>query len=275
MSQHLKLSENPRRLLMEVILRLILIALFIWTDDMEPFHRKLQPEELWLYRFPKGQNYYPTKYLWITVIGLSAVVIGGFYLLRRDLEDFIHAALGAMLAFGLCGVVTNCIKLAVGRPRPDFLQRCFPKEERKRLSSLFINISDCTGKKNVINGGLKSFPSGHSSHSMSNLGYLGFYVAGKLRVFSTKGQGSAWHMLAVVALFLWPTMIAISRTADYHHHWQDVSVGLILGFAVAYFTYFQFYPPLNHINSHQPYSNHRDRHHDIEIGSHPLPFKIV
>ena len=49
-------------------------------------------------------------------------------------------------------------------------------------------------------------------------------------------------------------LVAISRTMDYRHHWQDVLTGSFLGLIVAYFSYRQYYPPLNSDVSHIPYS---------------------
>ena len=48
-------------------------------------------------------------------------------------------------------------------------------------------------------------------------------------------------------------LVAISRTMDYRHHWQDVLTGSALGLVVAYFGYRQYYPPLNSQISHMPY----------------------
>jgi hypothetical protein len=41
---------------------------------------------------------------------------------------------------------------------------------------------------------------------------------------------------------------------DYRHHWQDISVGLTVGFVTAYFSYRQYYPSLDHPLSHFPYA---------------------
>lgn len=45
-------------------------------------------------------------------------------------------------------------------------------------------------------------------------------------------------------------MVAVSRTADNRHHWQDVTVGSILGLAIAYVAYRAYYPHLSHEMSH-------------------------
>jgi hypothetical protein len=40
---------------------------------------------------------------------------------------------------------------------------------------------------------------------------------------------------------------------DYRHHWQDVLVGGLLGFFIAYFSYRLYYPPLQAKFSHRPH----------------------
>lgn len=49
-------------------------------------------------------------------------------------------------------------------------------------------------------------------------------------------------------------LVAISRTVDYRHHWQDVTVGAILGTGLAIFAYHQYYPPLWSDASDEPFA---------------------
>lgn len=230
----------------EVGLRIFLAIFFYISDDVPGFRRKIQPEEYWLYQYPRTPSYYPSRYLWRTVYGAPIVVIGLVYLWKKDITDVKQAFLGVVLSVFLTASVTNCVKLGVGRPRPDFIARCFPDGK-------FNDAFQCTGAEDDVAQGYKSFPSGHSSFAFSSLGYLALYLAGKLQCFSRRGRGQTWRVTCVIGLLVWGVMIAVSRTADYHHHWQDVSVGAVLGMGIAYMCYRQYYPAINKLNSDMPY----------------------
>jgi diacylglycerol diphosphate phosphatase/phosphatidate phosphatase len=102
--------------------------------------------------------------------------------------------------------------------------------------------------------------------SFAGLGFLALYLAGKLHLFDRRGHAAkAWLSLAPYAA---ATLIAISRTMDYRHHWHDVVVGALLGTVVSYFTYRQYYPSLTSELSHRPYSP-RIRREDQDAGILP------
>lgn len=99
----------------------------------------------------------------------------------------------------------------------------------------------CDGVASVIKEGHKSFPSGHSSWSFAGLGFLSWYVAGKVKAFDRRGHVA--KLCVVLLPLLLAAMVAVSRVDDYWHHWQDVFAGGILGLVVASFCYLQFFPP--------------------------------
>jgi diacylglycerol diphosphate phosphatase/phosphatidate phosphatase len=198
------------------------------------------------------ESYFTTLNLFYMVAFLPTAAILLSFMFTRDLEDSLVAFLVFTLSTCLTGVITNIIKLSVGRHRPDFIFRCWPDGvvPEDALSSSDLQ---CTGHPDVIKEGRKSFPSGHSSFSFATWGFLFFYLSGKLGTFRCGSRpASAWRLLVSVSLLLVPTVLAISRTADYHHHWQDVTVGSLLGFAVVWMVYRQYYPPLSSTSSNLP-----------------------
>lgn len=64
-------------------------------------------------------------------------------------------------------------------------------------------------------------------------------------------------MLALAPL-LGAALIAISRCEDYRHDVYDVSVGSVLGMAVAHYTYRRYYPALRSKGCATPYPNPAD-----------------
>ncbi|EDR07733.1 uncharacterized protein LACBIDRAFT_235655 [Laccaria bicolor S238N-H82] len=166
-----------------------------------------------------------------------------------------------ILGLALTGAVTQFTKITVGRPRPGtsissfpyIIARCLPPQNATDPIFGLSTDAICTNTDvAIMRDGFRSFPSGHSSLSFAGLGFLSFYLAGKLHLFDKRGHaGKAWLSLTP---FAGAALVAISRTMDYRHHWHDVLVGSILGTVLAYFSYRQYYPSLSSELSHRPYS---------------------
>ncbi|XP_071494825.1 phospholipid phosphatase 5-like [Diadema antillarum] len=222
----------------EVFLRLSLFAAFLISEDLDPFQRVIQPEEMWLYKNPHVEHStVSTRMLFILAILVPLCTILVFSIFRKDHIDFVQAVLACSLAELLNSVLTNSIKLVIGRPRPDFFTRCFPD------GVMTANLV-CTGDPATVKEGRKSFPSGHSSLAFCAFGFVAFYLAGKLHTVERQGRGVGWKIVATLLPLYIALMVALSRTADYRHHYQDVAVGSLLGLVVAYGIYRQYYPPL-------------------------------
>ncbi len=104
----------------------------------------------------------------------------------------------------LNGFLTNLLKLAVGRPRPSFLARCWP-DGHIPDDAFGRPITDCTNPdKHVVRDASKSFPSGHSSFSFAVFVFIFLYLSGKMRTFSEENRYriSSGSLVINVALLL-------------------------------------------------------------------------
>jgi len=237
-------------LIEEIVIRAVLTVVFVQLEHAHPFQRKIQSEEWWLYRNPVTESYVPTSLLWPLIIVFPFLSIAFLYILKRNRNDLCEAGLAFTLALVLNGCITDVIKLIVGRPRPDFFYRCFPDGN----GGAEPDLTHCSGDEKDIIEGRKSFPSGHSSFAFASLGWTFFYLCGKLQVFHPKGRGKTWRLLVAFLPLFVAMCIALSRTCDYHHHWQDVLCGSLLGFSLSYLCYRQYYPSINSLYCDRPYS---------------------
>jgi len=185
------------------------------------------------------------------VVLVTCVIIAVLdYGIHKDFKAAVNVLLVPSLAIPLVALITNILKLTIGRPRPDFLHRCygpgyrFMKDYRRK----------CIGQPHVVMSGRKSFPSGHSSLSFCALGFMALYVAGQLRTFASRGLNGGWKLILPLLPLLVATLIAISRTCNYRHHFTDVIAGGALGLFIVYIVYRQYYRSLSDPQCHLPYT---------------------
>ncbi|KAK7054966.1 hypothetical protein VNI00_003429 [Paramarasmius palmivorus] len=248
------------------LLTIALAAIFFSLDKVEGFRREFSLENATI-RYPYAVHERVPNIALYFICFVAPVLLQPVvnFLTVRSWWDLHNSTLGLILGLALTGSITQFVKITVGRPRPDLIDRCQPPSGAVNPEFGLQTWHICT-KTDLLRDGFRSFPSGHSSLSFAGLGFFAFYLAGKLHLFDKRGHaGKAWISLAP---FSAAALVAISRTMDYRHHWQDVLVGSILGTVMSYFAYRQYYPPLSSELSHKPYSPRIKREMDAIIPIH-------
>lgn len=247
------LSFNWQYLINELVVRLILSVLIFGVTRMTPFERRVYGQQWY-------DHYYPYSDHQVFSEKLAAVVLGGclvfvpvlaFLLLlwfkkmpkNLAIEEAVNFLLGVSMTLLLAGLATELIKNSYGRPRPDFLSRCFGNDKEKWPTidaNMIPDIPICTNNnlttKQILDG-RKSFPSGHTSLSFAVYGFLGLFLYRKLS--QIKNSGSL-RIVAPCFSVMTAAYIGITRTQDYRHFISDVYAGAILGSVVAYYVW-RFY----------------------------------
>ncbi|XP_049883477.1 phospholipid phosphatase 5-like isoform X2 [Pectinophora gossypiella] len=233
-------------LFIEILIRIALLSAFCYMESMSPFVRVVHRSDMESeYKYPRRESYVPGGALWVIVLAVPCALSLLAWAGCNDCNDALEILLAWSLALGINGVVTDTVKLIAGRPRPDFFYRCYP-------DGIETDDLQCTGDPDDIMEGRKSFPSGHSSLSFCSLGVASAWFCGRLGVLSRR-RGSGARVLACLAPLLGAACIALSRSCDYHHHWQDILVGSVLGYTVGVFCYRQYYNPLSSDLAGVPY----------------------
>lgn len=168
------------------------------------------------------------------------------YTLADRLWELNCGVLGLLLAQGAAFVITGSLKNLIGKPRPDFIDRCQPiSGARDAVPWGLSNSTICTQKDPAImQDGYRSFPSGHSSSSFAGLFFLSLYLAAKLHVLDQRGE--VWRTVIVLIPTLGAAIIAGSRIIDARHHPFDVLFGSALGILCGWAAYRQYFPPVSH-----------------------------
>lgn len=179
-----------------------------------------------------------------------ATMVAWSLIFRPGLHKAHVTILGLFISLVLSTFLTDVVKNAIGRPRPDLIARCKPAKGTPEHT--LITVAVCTETDHhTLHDGWRSFPSGHSSFAFAGLGYLAIWVSGQMHVFRPRTDLA--RVLVALAPFLGAAMIAMSRLADYRHDVYDVSVGSVLGISIAYFSYRRYYPSLKTARCHEPF----------------------
>ena len=157
--------------------------------------------------------------------------------LRRDLHRTHALVLGGAEAVLGAVMVTEALKLSVGRLRPDFRER-YVRAACGGVIEVDVEL-DCDSvddgfvvDREDLYDGMKSFPSGHASSSFAAATFLALAV-GSEHVWgaSTPEWVRPIGAVSVAALLGGAGFIAATRVSDHRHHLEDVAVGSAIGVA--------------------------------------------
>ncbi|CCU74860.1 diacylglycerol pyrophosphate phosphatase [Blumeria hordei DH14] len=234
---------------------LLSVAYLFLVRFIEPFHRmffinniNLQYPHAAVERVSVSRNV-----LYAGLIPLL-VLFAWLGIERASLHKLNVTILGFLISIALALFITDSVKNAVGRPRPDLIARCKPAP--RTPENILVTIDVCTETDySMLHDGWRSFPSGHSSFAFSGLGFLSFFLAGQLQVF--RPNKNFLGTLLSIAPIMSAIMIAISRCEDYRHDWYDVISGSLIGISTAFFSYRRYYPHLQSRRCEEPF-NHKN-----------------
>jgi len=241
---------------------LIFVIAIAAVNHITPFHQEFSLRNYTLqYKFAVHERV-PSWLLYTcsivapaAVVALYTLIIDGIfshqvggrrrrYKLKDRIWELNCGILGLLLANAAAYVITGTFKNAIGKPRPDLIDRCQPRDLSDPQPFGLSNFTICTQTdQSILNDGFKSFPSGHSSTSFSGLFFLSLYLAGKLHITDSKGE--VWRVIIVAIPVLGAGLIAGSRIMDARHHPFDVISGSLLGILVAWGSYRQYFPSLS------------------------------
>jgi len=199
------------------IITLALWILFIGIDQIDGYRREFSLSDTSIQHTHALDERIPVWMLAVLVglVPLLLFFIIGFCI-SRSYWDWHVASLGLILSQAITWVITDSIKLTVGRPRPDLIDRCQPPAGATNAQPYGLATWEICTDLSELKDGFRSFPSGHSSSAFAGLGFLTFYLAAKLHVFDRRGYTApAWIAMSPL---LGAALVAVSRTMDYRHH---------------------------------------------------------
>ncbi|MCJ1224381.1 hypothetical protein MMC12_001026 [Toensbergia leucococca] len=235
----------------------LLFAAYLFIQlVLDPFHRMFSLDNIAIQYPHAAVERVPSSWNVAYAGGLPLLILVLWAIVLQPPGHKIHVSiLGLFISLVLTSFLTDVVKNAVGRPRPDLIARCKPAKGTP--GSGLVDIDVCTEKdRHLLQDGWRSFPSGHSSFAFSGLGYLALFLAGQMHVF--RPHTDLARVLLALAPLVGAALIAISRCEDYRHDVYDVTIGSLLGILIAYFSYRRYYPGLKSPHCDIPFPSRQD-----------------
>jgi diacylglycerol diphosphate phosphatase / phosphatidate phosphatase len=230
----------------------LILTLFLLTKAFNPFHTLFSLSDPHIQHPFAIHERVPTPVLYIYAIPVPAVTIAVYLLVTRASTHTLHVSLlGLAIALILTEFLTSLAKNAIGRPRPDLLDRCIPAPGTPETTLVGVEVCTQTDS-HKLQDGFRSFPSGHSSFAFAGLGYLALSLAGQLGAL--RPGAAVLKLLVCLIPIVAAAGIAISRLEDYRHDPYDVSAGSALGMLVAWLSYRRYFPGLRTENCNEAYA---------------------
>ncbi|CAK9435495.1 uncharacterized protein LODBEIA_P02220 [Lodderomyces beijingensis] len=233
---------------------------FYFTETLQPFQRQFYINDPKIgHPFAQVERVTDDQlYVYSTLIPMFIISISSLYLGQTNF-DKLHlmqvSNLGLLLSVSSVSVLTDFLKVWIGTPRPDFIERCGPRVGTP-LDTMVTASEVCTAPLGAmyLADGMKSTPSGHSSMAFAGLCYLSLWLIGQFKIISNK-DNEKYRMPCVIIAFL-PVLgasyIGLSRTQDYRHHFFDVCFGSLLGIMFAFGSYYKYFRRLTVDESNKP-----------------------
>lgn len=238
----------------DAVLIVVLFVLNVIVYKFKPFERQFYINDLSIsHPYAEKQRVNDTELaLYALVVPfLTIVLYCAVFRFSRNLNKYYLlwvSLVGLLMSVSLTALVTDFLKNWFGRPRPDFLSRCIPKSGTPEDVLVFAKDVCTTTNLDRLYEGYRSCPSGHSSESFAGLGFLYYFLAGQLRI-DLPNNGMYRKLICFIPL-LGASLIALSRTQDYRHHFTDVFLGSFIGFIISREIYKQYFS----LNSESVYS---------------------
>lgn len=222
----------------------LLVLFFAYFEHLQPFYRQFRLDDVSLqHPFAVVERVTDIQlYLVLTLVPMlymAAVAVHRAQTRRAGdaaPKPVSVAVLGLWMSLVLAAILTDVLKVWIGNPRPDFLERCGAAAGTP--SDSFVAVDVCTAPLGAsrLADGMKSTPLGHSSIAFAGMYFLFLWMG------RDAGVRKSWLLLLARTLpMLAAAYIALSRTQDYRHHFKDVFLGLLLGAGTARLVYEKYF----------------------------------